>query len=193
MPSTQCNSAQRLRLAVFFQTYFRIAYSLLATRCSPEWDCVALMLTVCNSNHNMLHTGACANAALLIYLQQTRIYVASSQKYTHIHDYFVLATLESIYFTLHYIRNKHHCNWNLFPALTFHISKAILWRRSFHKTRTCHRRSDSHRAGKASFLSISVGKVSYSWAVYHENPPSFSWVEDWESTMGHTYSSPQLT
>ena len=31
-----------------FWTYFRIAYSLLATRCSPEWGCVTLMLTVSN-------------------------------------------------------------------------------------------------------------------------------------------------
>ena len=31
---------------ILFLTYFRIAYSLMATRCSPEWDCVALMLTV---------------------------------------------------------------------------------------------------------------------------------------------------
>ena len=39
----------------------------------------------------------------------------------------------------------HQCNWNLFPVLTFHISTAILWRRSFRKTRTRHRRSDSRR------------------------------------------------
>ena len=40
------------------------------------------------------------------------------------------------------------------------------------------------RAGKASFLSISVGKVSYSWAVYRKNPPSFSWVEEGSKQWG---------
>ena len=34
------------------------------------------------------------------------------------------------------------------------------------------------RAGKPSFPSISAGKVSYSWAVYRENPPTFSWVDE---------------
>ena len=34
------------RTSVVFWTYFTITYSLMATRCSPDWDCMALMHTV---------------------------------------------------------------------------------------------------------------------------------------------------
>ena len=79
-------------------------------------------------------------------------------------------------FTLHYIKNKHHCNWNLLRALKFRINAAILCRRSFHlpACTLC----EFSQTSEASYLSISAGKASCLWAVYYEDPPSFSWVDD---------------
>ena len=41
------SSKEEREITIFLsKTYFRIAYSLLTMRCSPEWDCVAFMLSV---------------------------------------------------------------------------------------------------------------------------------------------------
>ena len=69
-------------------------------------------------------------------LTATSISVAPSgiapQKYTQLHDSFMLVALGSI--SLHYItlENKHRCNWNLLPTLKFRMNAAILYHRSFH-------------------------------------------------------------
>ena len=124
------------------------------------------------------------------------------------------------YIALHYIKNKHHWNWSPFPALMLRMNPAsplqlksisglhtpygyaMLCRQPFHQPRcTRHGRSRFSpaccrlsRAGETRFLPILAGEASYTWAVYCEGPPNFSYVEEGVTTMrGHYYSSLQLT
>ena len=60
-----------------------------------------------------------------------------------------------------------HFVLSVIPLADVYVSSALASRRSL-----------------AWFLSISAGKVSYSWAVYLENPPSFSWVEEGSQQWG---------
>ena len=135
--------------------------------------CGSLLL----SNYESLHsratplnkhddTGACTNAALLTYMLNGDILLF---KWTWPALTFRMKTASPL--QLKFISGTHvsyrhrHLVTSIVP-LDMYTSPA----ERFSPVCTLSRLS---RAGKASFLSVSAEKVSYSWAVYRENPPQF--------------------